>query len=137
MRVWRATAEDIPQLVAMGRKFRAASKSPIPFSEESARQFISNLIKSPDGFAMRSKSGMIMGVLSPAYFNTKWVMAVELAWWAEDRSGVTLLCEFEKWANERNADEVRMTTLSSIEGPERILARRGYAPAEISYQKVI
>ena len=133
----QATAADIPLIVEMGRRFVAASGSPIPFTEDGASAFAEALIASPDAALLVSDTGMIGGVIAPAYFNPAWRMAVELAWWAEDRSGLQLLSAFEAWARDMGAQEVRMTTLAAIQGPERILARRGYAPTEISFQKVI
>lgn len=132
-----ATAADIPAIVAMGRAFNAASGTPAAYDEAQAAQVAANLINSPQGVILVSDGGMIGGSLAPAYFNTAWTMAVELFWWARDRRGLHLLRAFEQWAADNGADEVRMTTLGAIKGPERILERRGYAPCEISYQKVL
>jgi hypothetical protein len=61
----------------------------------------------------------------------------ELAWWAEDRAGLRLLSAFERWAADMGASEVRMTTICGLTAAETILARKGYAPREISHAKVI
>ena len=137
MTIREATEADIPHLLEMGRAFHEAACTPIPFCEETTRQFIDGLIRSPDCVVIMTDGGAIAGALAPAYCNTNWIMAVELAWWATDRRGLSLLGAFERWADMHGADEVRMTTLAAIEGPERILQRRGYKTAEISYQKVI
>ena len=132
-----ASEADIPALVRMGEAFNKASGTPAKFNRDDAASAARNLIASPSGVVLVSEAGMIGGMMAPAYFNSDWVMAVELFWWAEDRRGLRLLGAFEKWAIESGANEVRMTTLGAIKGPERIPERRGYAPCEISYQKVL
>lgn len=132
-----ATEADIPAIVEMGRAFNAASRSPVEYDEEQAAEAARGLIALPDGVVLVSEKGMIGGAIAPAYFNAAWRMAVELFWWSEDRQGIRLLRAFEDWAREHGANEVRMTTLASIAGPERILKRRGYSPAEISYTRAI
>lgn len=119
----------------MGRKFSKAAGT--PFDECDVADFLGALIGSDDGAVFITKGGMIGGVLSPAYSCKSWIMAVELFWWAEDRQGLRLLKTFEDWASDRGASEVRMTTLSAINGPEKIMVRRGYAPIETSFQKVM
>lgn len=137
MSVRRATADDIGHMVDLGARFNAQAKTIIPYDRDATAHFLNGLVGSPQAGVFVSESGIIGGVLSPAYCNPSWVMAVELFWWASDRQGLRLLGAFEKWAKDMGAQEVRMTTLQAIDGPERILKRRGYAPAEISYQKVI
>lgn len=130
-----ATESDIPALVAMGQKFSEAAGT--PFDKGDVAEFVSALIGSENGAVFVTDGGMIGGVLSPAYSCKSWLMAVELFWWAEDRQGIRLLKAFEEWAASRGASEIRMTTLAAIDGPQKIMARRGYAPIEISYQKVM
>lgn len=133
----RAEPGDIPALVEMGRRFHEASGIAAPYCEQATGAFLKGLMGSPDGAVFITEGGMIGGVIAPAYCTTEWKMAVELFWWAEDRQGIRLLGEFERWAAEKGANEVRMTTLSGLEAAERILERRGYAPREISHTKVI
>ncbi|NBT32820.1 MAG: hypothetical protein EBT13_13235 [Rhodobacteraceae bacterium] len=132
-----ATAQDITAIVAMGRDFNAASGTPAAYDDAQAAQVAAGLINGAHGVILVSDGGMIGGALAPAYFNSAWIMAVELFWWARDRRGLHLLRAFEQWAKDKGADEVRMTTLGAIKGPEKILERRGYAPCEVSYQKVL
>lgn len=77
------------------------------------------------------------GVIVPSAVDPDWKMAVELAWWSEDRKGMHLLRQFEKWAKESGASEVRMTTLASLPRASKIMERVGYRSAEISWTKVI
>lgn len=131
-----ATAEDIPRLVEMGRKFHAASGMPFDYDGNAIAALLDQLIASDAGTVICSDAGVIGGMLSPAYCDPKWMMAVELFWWAE-RDGLALLRAFEEWAARVGAQEVRMTSLASLPRADAILRRKGYAPTEISYQKVI
>ena len=135
--VRRATHDDIPRLVVMGRKFHEKAEIPAPYSEAATSNLLAGLIDSPDGAVFVTDAGMIGGMLAPAYCSTDWRMAVELFWWAEDRSGLRLLAMFEKWAQNSGANEIRMTTIAGLETATRILDRRGYRPIEISHIKVI
>lgn len=132
-----ATATDLPHIVAMGRKFHAASGMPMAFDAEAFGGFVNNMLASDTCCFFVTDGGMICGALSPAYCNPAWVMAVELMWWAEDGQGLGLLSAFEDWARDRGASEVRMTSLHALKPAERILSRRGYAPIELSHTKVI
>ena len=135
--VRRATLEDIPDLVDMGRKFHAQSKMLCGFDPVASAGILEGMINSDAATVIRSDSGGIGGILNPAYCDPSWVMAVELFWWADDRQGLKLINEFEKWAKSMNANEVRMTSLQAIPRSAEILDRRGYIRSEISHQKVI
>jgi hypothetical protein len=132
-----ATLDDMPRLLEMGQRFHAASEMPCGFSNEAIAGLLTNLISEPSGAVLISGGGVIGGALSPAYCDPDWIMAVELFWWAEDRQGLRLLKSFEDWAEASGANEVRMTTLSSLPSADRIIRRKGYQPTEISYSKVI
>jgi len=132
----RATLADVPQVVAFGKLFHAQSQQPFPYEESAGEQFASGLIENSSSAVFLSETGMIGGVLVPAYCAPDWVMAVELFWWAEG-GGIGLLKAFETWASEMEADEVRMTSLASLERADKLLRRLSYTPAEISYRKLI
>ena len=128
---------DIPALVEMGRKFHKASQMPCSFDVEASTGLLGRMIDADGAVVLITDAGAMGGMLSAAYCDPEWVMAIELFWWAQDRRGLLLLGAFERWAVEKHANEVRMTTLSAISGPEKILARRGYKSVEISHMKVI
>jgi GNAT superfamily N-acetyltransferase len=130
----RAVADDIPRLVEMGEAFHNAAQMPFEYDPAATAQFLAAVIDT--GVVFVSEYGMIGGTLLPAYTNPDWVLAVELFWWASG-GGLALLKEFENWAAEQGANEVRMTSLASLERADALLRRKGYAPAEISYRKVI
>lgn len=98
--------------------------------------FLSGMIESDRAAVLISDAGTIGGVLGPAYCDPKWIMAVELFWWA-DRGGLGLLRAFEAWAGASGAQEVRMTSLASLPRADAVLKHKGYSPSEISYQKVM
>lgn len=131
-----ATTADIPRLVEMGRKFHAKSGAAFGYDGDAISALLENLIASDAGVVICSDAGVIGGMLSPAYCDPNWKMAVELFWWAE-RDGLALLRAFEAWAAWVGAQEVRMTSLAALPRADGILKRKGYAPMEISYQKVI
>ena len=132
----RATADDLPRLLAMGRQFHAASGVSCPFDPDAVAAVLANMIGSENSCLIVSEAGAIGGMLAPAYCARSWTMAIEMFWWAE-RAGLHLLRAFEDWAREKGADEVRMTTLSALPRADLILRRKGYAPVEVSYTKVI
>lgn len=130
----QATAEDIPQLVEMGRAFHDHSGMPFAFNEVACERFITGLVAG--GGVFIGPNGMIGGTLAPAYADPGWLMAVEFSWWAKG-NGLGLLAAFEKWAADMGAQEVRMTSLARLERAGRILELKGYEPVEISYRKVL
>lgn len=130
----KATAADIPRLIEMGRKFHAQSQLPFGFDPVAVENLLTAL--AINGAVIVSDHGAIGGVLNPAYCDPRWIMAVELFWWAE-KDGLSLLRAFEEWAAEMGANEVRMTSLASLPRADAILRRKGYAATEISYSKVI
>ncbi|MGB1214785.1 MAG: hypothetical protein ACPG4X_15575 [Pikeienuella sp.] len=132
----KATTQDIPGVVDFGARFHAQSQQPFPYDTEAVAEFVGNIIKSPVGAIFLSETGMIGGVLTPAYCAPDWLMAVELFWWAE-KGGVKLLKAFEVWAEDMGANEVRMTSLASLERADGLLKRLDYAPTEISYRKLV
>ena len=131
-----ATLNDIEQLEPMGRKFHSASGQPHAFNAAASAEFVSRMIESPDAVVFMTDDGFVGGQLVPAYCDPDWIMAVELFWWASG-SGLKLLKAFEDWAIYKNANEVRMTSLITLKRAEKILNRKGYHAAEISYTRVI
>lgn len=132
----KAELADLDRVVEFGAAFHTASMQPFPFDEAAAREFSAGLITNPGGVVLLSEGGMIGGMLAPAYCAPSWVMAVELFWWAES-GGLALLSAFEEWAEGMGASEVRMTSLAALPRADKLLRRKGYDAAEISYRKVV
>lgn len=106
------------------------------FDEVAVTGLLRCMIQNDAAAVLVSDAGAIGGMLSPAYCDPSWTMAVELFWWAE-KDGLQLLRAFEDWAQEIGAKEVRMTSLASLPRADLILRRKGFSPTEISYQKVL
>lgn len=132
----QATLEDAPFITEMGMRFvEAAGKPEARFEEMEA--FVRGVI--PMGGAFVSGAGMIVGVLAPLYYRPDYLEAHEVAWWAEDSSGLRLLRAFEDWAEAQGAREIVMSTLPDFtrDAAGRLLQRRGYAFREAGFRKVI
>jgi GNAT superfamily N-acetyltransferase len=129
-----ATLEDIPAITGMGAKFHAQAQLPFPYEPDAFAEFAQGLIEG--GTILITDAGMIGGVVAPAFCGPSYSMAVELFWWAE-RDGLALLKAFEGWAADQGANEVRLSTLAALPRADALVKRKGYAPNEISYRKVI
>lgn len=131
-----ATPDDMPSLLDMGRKFHSASQMPFRYDEGAVSALLERLVASDAGAVLMSDHGVIGGAIVPAYCDPNWMMAVELFWWA-DKGGIPLLRGFEDWAISMNVNEIRMTSLASLPRADRLLRAKGYAPCEISYQRIV
>lgn len=96
--------------------------------------------------AYKDKScvGAIIGLMSQAWYNPSFKMAVELAWWVDDSHkqtgiGIKLLKRFEQWAERNNASAVVVADfLRKGEKPAGdMLERLGYQCFERSFTKII
>lgn len=122
-------------IVELGRRFHEASGIPAKFNEQA---FLAAMHRCAEqGGLFMTEKGFLAGVLTPSAIDPNWIMAVELAWWAEDRKGLRLLRQFEEWARQSGANEIRMTTLSDMPRAAKIMERTGYKSAEVSWTKVI
>jgi hypothetical protein len=133
----RATAEDIPAIVAMGKRFHGRAGLPGEYDTVATGHFIEILCQR--GVVLIGDRAMIGGMMVPSYCAPAWWQAVELFWWSESRDGIRLLDAFEAWARENGADEVRMSSIERFRGDRigRLLAKRGYAVTEVSYGKAV
>ncbi len=131
-----AADTDIPRLLDMGAEFHKAAKMPFKFNAETMGVMFRNMIENDAACVLISDSGLIGGIAAPAYCDPEYIQAIELFWWAES-GGIKLLRAFEEWATNIGVNEIRMTSLASLPRADRLLKKFGYAPAEISYGKVI
>lgn len=132
-----ATIDDIPALVEMGREFHSMSGMACGFDSAAFSQMLKNMIVDDGAAVFRGEGGFIGGVVTPAYLDPSWKMAVELFWWSSGGEGVRLLTAFEDWSQLMAVDEIRMTTLASNPRPTTVIGRRGYDAAEISHMRVM
>ena len=120
-----ATGSDVLSIVDMIERLRAAVDGPIPVDRAHAAAVVASLIADPDALVLVSDKGFIAGRLTPTIINPARI-ASELGWWAADGSGLRLLRAFERWAAERGALLVQLST--GAVGPN--MSRLGYRRAE-------
>ncbi|SCX88229.1 hypothetical protein [Paracoccus tibetensis] len=123
-----AREADIPRIIGMVEQLAAAVNGPQKVCRIRTGETLSGLITRPDGGVWISERGFIAGVITQTIISPDPV-AVELGWWAADRSGLRLLRAFEAWARGHGATLIK---LSCNGGPaQQILERSGYRVAEI------
>lgn len=123
-----AVETDIVRIIDMVERLREAVGGPQKPCRIKTGQTIAGLIHSPDGAVWLSDGGFIAGCITQTIISPDPV-AIELGWWASDRSGLALLRTFERWAHERGATLIKLTCNG---GPaQTILERSGYRVAEI------
>lgn len=91
-------------------------------------EVLAGLIASADGIVLVSDGGFIAGCITQTVISPEPV-AVELGWYATDRSGLRLLRAFEGWARDRGATLIKMSCNGGA--AQRLLERAGYRVAEI------
>ena len=134
----RATVDDLRHLLEMAQVEHAGSRfAHIPFdyvhAEKSFRHFIDGL----SSVVFVSDGGFIGGMVQPMVFSRLW-NAYELAWFAQDGSGMELLNAFTKWAHQMRAINVVVHGYSGMVPParmDRVMARRGFENQGSSYSK--
>ncbi|RJE81272.1 hypothetical protein [Paracoccus sp. JM45] len=125
-----AKQSDIIGIVDMVEALRAAVGGPVAVDRPHTAHIIAQLIASPDGAVWLSGGGFIAGSLQPTIINPAPV-AMEHGWYASDGSGLRLLRTFERWARDRGALLVQIST-----GPDGLdLTRLGYRVAEQAWIK--
>lgn len=132
-----ATRADLAKVTDLGARFHAMSGVKAPFHAPTFAAFASSLIDGDQGVILVTDGGMVGGMIAPPYTSPDWKMAVEVFWFADDGRGLALLRGFERWAEEKGADEVRMTTLSGLGAADMILRRKGYRRQETSYTRAV
>jgi hypothetical protein len=132
-----ATAQDIPRLLEMGRKFadEAGVTARIGWDDDSVSDMLAGLIESPDGIVLVSDNGMIGGYVAAHPFNRAVRMFVELFWRAEDGQGLALLNAAEADAEARGATKSVMVAMDGMERTTRLYGRLGYALCEAQFMK--
>lgn len=131
-----AGLEDVPHLLSYGRKFHEYSPwRHLPYSEDAARRMLTRLIDDDNGVVLIHDYGLLMGYMAPSWIADDYLLAQEIAWWA-DRKGGVLLRAFEEWAKSKGASGVLMIHLET--GDSRVAEiydHMGYAPVEHTYMK--
>lgn len=123
-----ATAADIPQVIDWITALAGAVEGPQQVCRARTGEVLAGLIASADGIVLVSDGGFIAGCITQTVISPDPV-AVELGWYATNRSGLRLLRAFEGWARDRGATLIKMSCNGGT--AQRLLERAGYRVAEI------
>jgi N-acetylglutamate synthase-like GNAT family acetyltransferase len=134
----RATADDVPALVAMGARFLAEGPyaATRPTSADALEAFVAHMVS--HAYVVRSDHGMLAGHAF-AHPITGEPTASEVAWWVEPeaRGGLAalrLLTHFEAWAADHGVRAVQMIAPAGTR-LGRLYARYGYRELETTWEK--
>ncbi|MEX3315675.1 hypothetical protein [Sulfitobacter sp. PS-8MA] len=125
---------DIPRCIDQIERLTEAIGGPQAVCRLTAGQTLAGLIASPDGAVFTSGGGFIAAQMGQTTINPERI-AVEHGWFAEDRSGLRLLRQFERWSSEGGASLMKVSCKGGA--AQRILERRGYAVAEVQMVKKV
>lgn len=126
-----ARMDDIPSVIDLIEKL-AATVNGLPVDRIKTGETLAGLICDPAGVVLVSGAGFIAGRLGDTFISRD-LVAYEMGWFAEDRSGLRLLRAFEVWARDRGAAMIAMSCNGGA--AQRILERSGYRVAEIQMVK--
>ncbi len=141
MTIRNATKSDIPQLIALGKKFFDASKYSdfTTYSEEVVGSMLENMIDDKNSILIVLEVGKLQGMLGaiiyPMYMSGE-LTGQEMFWWCEKRGeGGKLLTAAEDKARELGAKSFTMLSLDQLtpDRLDRIYSSRGYVSSEHSY----
>lgn len=144
-----ATADDLEALKPMALKFAAQAGHFEGFDwAERFVPFWTALLESGKGVILYLCDGdQVVGSLGGLAFDEPYTgrpVALEFWWYVEEThrrggGGEDLLNEFERWAAHMGCEETRLAFLTNSmpEVVKRIYEKRGYAPIEILYKKVL
>lgn len=136
----RATAADVPRLVQLAQLEHARSRfSGRRFDREYTAQAFEHAIGGLATLVLISATGLgfIGGMVQPNLFN-RYLTAYELAWYAEDGSGIALLDGLTTWARRMRAVDLVVSNFADIKDPQRfarVMNRRGFAELGMTFTK--
>lgn len=145
--VRKATKEDLPDLICMGRKFFEESgfSAETSFDLASVSKMLIHLIEGGGVVFVAEKDGQSIGIAAamtfPYYFNLNCKAGQELFWWLDPQFrggtlGVRLLKALEAWAQEQGCQTFTMVSLPALDSPaSKLYMHRGYRPSECSFIK--
>ncbi len=127
-----ATVADIPAIIDMIERLVRSVDGPQRVCRIRTGETLAGLIHDPRGVVLVSDRGFIAGTITQTVISPDPV-AVELGWYAEDRSGLALLRAFEAWSEDQGVTLVKMSCNGGA--AKRILDRAGYRMAEMAMVK--
>lgn len=146
MMIRKATLEDVPALVAMGKTFVKDLPLPAEVDEDTVVKLLSFLVTEENGCLLVNDdvTAAIGGMSYPYYFNANITVASELFWWVSEPArrsgtGLELLDEFEVWAKEVGASVFSMLCLEGkyAEPLTKLYLKKGFIQAERQFMKEI
>ncbi len=133
-----ATVNDIPRLCMLAQVEQGRSRfKDVPFDGERAYQVFQGLITGLQSRVFISECGFIGGHVQ-MNLNNRFFTAYELAWYAEDGSGMELLRAFTDWARKLRAIHLVISNYAGIKEPAkfaRVMKREGLEMLGSSYIK--
>lgn len=136
--VRRAIVDDLPALVEMARAEHASSRmAHLPFDAFKVQHSFGEFITGMTTAVFISTGGFIMGMVQPLLFNRFW-NAYEMAWFANDGSGMALLKAFAKWAKDMRAVDLIVHNYAGIVSADkftRVMQRMGFDALGGAYSK--
>jgi hypothetical protein len=132
-----ALPEDVPAIVALGRKFHAMSphKDMAEYDEMGVARVVSFMIESPQSVVLFNGTGVIGATYAPVYFApSKW-MCEENFFFSDASGGMALLDGLIVHAKGWGASHVIMSTLEDERAKvmERVMTRKGFKAIERRY----
>lgn len=128
----RANETDIPFIVGLVVSLARSVEGPQRVCRVTTGETIAGLLASDQGAVWVSDGGFIAGLITRSIISPD-PIAVELGWYAEDRSGIRLLRAFEAWAYEGGARLIKMSANGGQAA--KILERAGYRACETAWVK--
>jgi GNAT superfamily N-acetyltransferase len=138
-----ATRADVPAVVAMGRRFRAASRYRDVIADDPAalEALAVRLVEGPGSVLLvADRAGTLLGMIGllayPHHLSGERTVG-EVVWWrdpaAAEALGLRLLRAAERWATEAGATLLQM--IAPDDRVETLYARLGYQRLEVAYVK--
>lgn len=138
-----ATHDDIPALLAMGRRFADAADLDAlsGYDEASVKALFEYLIDDEQGVLIVMDGGAAGAIVHPALFNRSHTTASELFWWVDpDKrgNGIRLFLALEKATAAKGAGSMQMTTIVGLDDGalSQFYERRGYRATDRNFLKV-
>lgn len=135
-KVRNAVHEDVDRLLEMTIAFNDEYYD-VPINPEKAVAHITHLIEQPIGVVLMTDHGLISGIMVDDPFRD-WTVLAETGWYStKPVQAIRLLEAFEDRGQVLGVDEIRLCTLQSNPGVQRLLARRGYSVIETSHRLLL
>lgn len=146
--VRRATEEDIPRMVELGRMFLAETVlgGLVDYDPDTVARLIEAYIAGDDTCALVLEQegyvvGGFLGCIVPLYFNADCRAAQQIVWYVEpawrSADALKLLTAWEEWCAQRGVTIIFSGRKLGYEQMEKLFERRGYVPLETVHVKKV